>query len=216
MRFSQNTVASGWSLTKIAGGLQGVRTIVFDPFGNMLVSEARKGISVHTFGADGCIASSDVIIQDISLNHGLSLTPDGTTLYASSERSVSSWTYDPATRTVSNQKTVINGMSTGIHPTRTILVVPHQPHLVLVQVGSNSNLDMQSAQPGTGRAIVKIFDMSAAPATGYNYNTDGEVFAYGLRNEIGLTADPNGMIWGVENSGDVSRKQKAVVPSQSG
>lgn len=207
MRYPQNTVSPGWSLTKIAGGLQGVRTIVFDPLGNMLVSEARKGISVHTFGEDGCIASSELLIQDIALNHGLDLTPDGTTLYASSVSSVWSWAYDPATRTVSDQRTVINGMSTGIHPTRTVLVVPQQPELVLIQVGSNSNLDMQSAQPGTGRAIVKVFDMSAAPANGYNYNTGGEVFAYGLRNDIGLTADPNGMIWGVENSGDVSLEE---------
>ncbi|SPO04687.1 uncharacterized protein DNG_07372 [Cephalotrichum gorgonifer] len=202
MRYPQHTVASGWSFTKLAGGLQGVRTVIFDPLGNMLVSQARKGISVHTFGPDGCIASSSMLISSIALNHGLSLTPDGSTLYASSETNVWSWPYDPATQKVGQQKTVITGMATGIHSTRNVMVVPQQPNLVLVQVGSNSNLDMQSEQPATGRAIVKVFDMSAVPANGYNYNTGGEVFAYGLRNEIGFTADPNGKVWGVENSGD--------------
>jgi len=204
MRFPQYTVAPGWQFLKIAGGLQGVRTIVFDPLGNMLVSEARKGISIHTFGENGCISASTMLISDISLNHGLALTPDGKTLYASSERNAMSWTYDPATRTVSNKKTVVTGMDSGIHSTRNLLVSPKSPNLVMLQVGSNSNLDMQSAQAATGRAIVKIFDMDKAPANGFNYKTDGEVLAWGLRNEIGFTADPNGHVWGVENSGDVS------------
>ncbi|TGJ83924.1 hypothetical protein E0Z10_g4852 [Xylaria hypoxylon] len=196
------TVASGWSVMKIAGGLRGVRTVIWDVNGNMLVSEAGKGISVHTFGANGCINSTSTLISNVQLNHGLSLTPDSTTLYASGERTVWSWTYNPATRAVSNQKTAISGMDSGIHSTRNVLVVKSQPNMLLVQVGSNQNLDMQSAQPATGRAIIKIFNMSNAPANGFDYKTGGEVFAYGLRNEIGFVQDPAGVVWGVENSGD--------------
>ncbi|KAI1283403.1 hypothetical protein F5Y07DRAFT_394317 [Xylaria sp. FL0933] len=196
------TVASGWSVMKIAGGLKGVRTVIWDVNGHMLVSEAGKGISVHTFGDNGCINSTATLISNVQLNHGLALTPDSTTLYASGERTVWSWTYDPVARTVSNQKTVVTGIDSGIHSTRNVMVVKSQPNMVLVQVGSNANLDMQAAQPATGRAIIKIFDMSAAPAAGYNYKTAGEVFAYGLRNEIGFVQDPAGIVWGVENSGD--------------
>lgn len=188
---------------KIAGGMRGVRTVTWDPNGNMLVAEAGKGISVHTFGDNGCINSTATLISNVQLNHGLAITPDGKTIYASGERSVWSWTYDPATRAVSNLKTVVIGMDSGIHSTRNVMVVKAQPNMVLVQVGSNANLDMASAQPATGRAIIKIFDMSKAPAAGFNYKTDGEVFAYGLRNEIGFVQDPAGVVWGVENSGDV-------------
>ncbi|KAI1814544.1 soluble quino protein glucose dehydrogenase [Poronia punctata] len=196
------TVSSGWSVMKIAGGLKGVRTVTWDPNGNMLVAESSKGISVHTFGEDGCINSTATLIANAQLNHGLAMTPDGKTVYASGERSVWSWTYDAASRTVADQKTVVTGMDSGIHFTRTLMVVRDQPDMLLVQVGSNSNLDMQAAQPATGRAIIKIFDMSAAPASGYDYKTAGEVFAYGVRNEIGFVQDPNGVVWGVENSGD--------------
>lgn len=189
---------------KIAGNLKQVRTIVFDPLGNMLVSEATKGLSVHTFGTNGCINSSTTLVSNNQLNHGLAITPDGKTVYASSERTAWSWAYDPATRQVSGQKVVVNGMDTGIHSTRNLLVVPSQPNMILLQVGSNANLDMAAADKATGRAIIKIFDASKAPANGFNYKTDGEVFGYGLRNEIGFTTDPNGMVWGVENSGDVS------------
>jgi glucose/arabinose dehydrogenase len=188
---------------KIAGGLKQVRTIVWDPLGNMLVAQATRGISVHTFGADGCINSTNMLISGNQLNHGLALTPDGTTLYASGETAAYSWTYNPATRSISNQKTVVKGISTGIHSTRTIAVVPSQPNLILVQVGSNANFDMAAASSSTGRAIIKIFDTSKAPSAGFNYNTDGEVFGYGLRNTIGFVPDPSGVFWGVENSGDV-------------
>lgn len=187
---------------KVAGGLKQVRTIVWDPLGNMIVSQALKGISVHTFGTDGCVNSTTMLISNTQLNHGLAITPDGKTLYASSERAAYAWTYDPATRQVGTQKTAIQGMDTGIHSTRNLLVVPTQPNMVLLQVGSNANFDMAAADKATGRAIIKIFDMSKAPASGYNYKTDGEVFGYGLRNEIGFTTDPAGVVWGVENSGD--------------
>ncbi|KAG7288457.1 hypothetical protein NEMBOFW57_004808 [Staphylotrichum longicolle] len=198
----QYTLASGWSAMKIAGGLKQVRTIVWDPLGNMLVAQATRGISVHTFGADGCINSTNMLISGNQLNHGLALTPDGTTLYASGETAAYSWTYNPATRSISNQKTIVKGISTGIHSTRTIAVVPSQPNLILVQVGSNANFDMAAASSSAGRAIIKIFDTSKAPSAGFNYNTDGEVFGYGLRNTIGFVPDPSGVFWGVENSGD--------------
>ncbi|KAL2143012.1 hypothetical protein VTI28DRAFT_471 [Corynascus sepedonium] len=201
----QYTLASGWSAMKIAGGLKQVRTIVWDTEGNMLVAESSRGISVHTFGDDGCISSSSMLISGAQLNHGLALSPDGTTLYASGETAVYSWTYDPVARTISNQKTLISGISSGIHFTRTIAAVPDSD-LILVQVGSNSNLDMASEQPSTGRAIIKIFDTTKAPANGFNYNTDGEVFGYGLRNTIGFVPDANGVFWGVENSGDDFRR----------
>jgi len=210
MRF-QSTVASGWKVTKVLGGLRQVRTIVFDPNGNMLVSQSGKGISVHTFGADGCVASSNLLIAQTTLNHGLALSPDGKTLYASSERQAWSWSYDAAAQKVSNQKIVVKGMDSGIHSTRNLLVVPSQPNMVLLQVGSNANLDMQSQQPATGRAIIKMFDMSKAPEGGWNYKTDGTVFAYGLRNEIGFVADPAGVVWGVENSGDVSGRRPTML-----
>lgn len=200
----QHTTSLGWSAVKIAGGLKQVRTIVWDTAGNMLVAEATRGISVHTFGPDGCINSTSMLISGAQLNHGLALTPDSKYLYASAETAAYRWDYDPATRTISNQRTVVQGMSRGIHFTRTIAVVPQSPNLILLQVGSNSNFDMASEQPSTGRAIIKIFDMDQLPPNGFNYNTDGEVYGYGLRNTIGFTPDPNGVFWGVENSGDVS------------
>jgi glucose/arabinose dehydrogenase len=204
MRF-QYTLAPGWKVAKIAGGLTQPRTVLFDTLGNALVLQASSGISVHTFGPDGCFNSSTSIFQNRALNHGLSLTPDGKTLYASSETTVWQWSYDAATRKISNQKVVVKGISTGIHTTRTVVVSPKNPNILIVSVGSNANFDYPTGSPSAGRACVKTFDVSKAPEGGYSYNTEGSQYGYGLRNEIGVVFDPNGMGWGVENSGDVSK-----------
>jgi len=204
MRYPSYNLASGWKITKILGGLRQPRTIVFDTNGNMIVLQATQGISVHTFGADGCVNSSTSLVANRALNHGLSLTPDGKTLYASSETTAWQWAYDPAAMKVSDQKVVVRGMSSGIHSTRTLVVVPQKPNLIMLQVGSNSNWDYAAGSPSAGRACVKVFDMDKVPEGGYQYNTQGEMFGYGMRNEIGLAVDPAGHVWGVENSGDVS------------
>ncbi|KAI1122926.1 soluble quino protein glucose dehydrogenase [Nemania abortiva] len=200
------TVDEAWQITKIASGLRQPRSIVFDPLGNMLLLQAGSGLSVSTFGADGCINSTKSIISMAGLNHGLSLTPDGKTLYVSSVTTVFSYAYDAAALTATGQKTVITGMSPGGHSTRTVAVSPKNPNILLVSVGSNSNWDYPSGNPATGRACVKTFDISKAPATGYTYNTGGTMLAYGVRNEVALAFDPNGHAWGAENSGDDFRR----------
>lgn len=201
MRY-QYSVSAGWKVTKIAGSLQRVRTILWDTNGNMIVSQAGKGLSVHTFGSNGCINSTTMLTSSAALNHGLALSPDGKTLYASGERQAWSWDYNPDTRTIANNKLVVTGMDSGIHSTRNVMVAPKAPNLLLVQVGSNANLDMATVTPAGGRANIKIFDMTKTPTGGHNFKTGGETYGYGLRNEIGFVADPNGHFWGVENSAD--------------
>ncbi len=197
-------VADGWKVAKLAGNMTQPRTIIFDPLGQMLVLQATKGVSVHQFGMDGCINSTKWLINGTSLSHGLSLTPDGKSLYVSAEQTAWQWSYDAAAQTVGNQKTIVKGISTGIHFTRTLAIVPNKPNLILIAVGSNSNWDYAAESPAAGRACVKIFDMSNVPEGGYDYNTQGYQFGYGLRNEVALAFDPNFMVWGAENSGDVS------------
>ncbi|CAI4214767.1 unnamed protein product [Parascedosporium putredinis] len=192
-------VHADWQVTKVAGGLEQPRALVFDSAGNLLVLGARQGINILTFGADGCVASSKSLNQNIRFNHGLSLTPDGKKLYASSETNVWSWDYDAATQALTNQKTIVKNMSSGIHSSRTVHVVPNKPNLILVSVGSNSNFDMNA---GDMRATVRVFDADTAPADGWEYNTQGHQLGWGLRNEVALAFDPNGHVWGAENSGD--------------
>ncbi|KAM7203005.1 L-sorbosone dehydrogenase [Naviculisporaceae sp. PSN 640] len=197
------TAAPGWKYTLIASGLQLPRTVVFDTAGNLLVLEAWKGLSVHTLDPlTGCIASSKTLISNPALNHGLTLSPDGQTLYVSSMPTAWSYSYDAATQTLSNEQIIVSGMNPGGHPSRTLAIPSNNPNLLVVSLGSEDNIDHPSINKETGRAIVKVFDLSQTPAGGWNYNTQGWYLGYGLRNEIALVFDGNNHVWGVENSGD--------------
>ncbi|KAL2061658.1 hypothetical protein VTL71DRAFT_7035 [Oculimacula yallundae] len=199
----EGVVAEGWRATKVKGGLGTARSVIFDTAGNILIVENGKGITAHTVGSDGCITSSKTIIAQTNLNHGIALDPNGTTLYASSMTSVWKWTYDPvAVAVVGSSTVVVSGMFNGGHPTRTLAIPQNHPNLLVVSHGSLDNLDYPSEDINTQRAVVKVFDLSVVPATGYKYVTDGHQAGYGLRNEVGLAFDGNNMMWGVENSSD--------------
>ncbi|TVY83852.1 Cellobiose dehydrogenase [Lachnellula suecica] len=195
-------VAKGWNATKVLGGLTAARGIIQDSAGNFLIVESGKGISVHGVGSDGCTTFSKTLIPQNNLNHGIQLSADGTTLYASAMTVVYKWTYNVTSTSVGNSTSIITGLYNGGHPSRTLLLAPHKPNLLLVAQGSDDNWDYESIDPAVARAVVKVFDISAIPKDGYKYTTDGYLMGYGLRNEVGLVFDSNNMLWGVENSGD--------------
>lgn len=99
---------------------KGPRSIVFDQQGNLLtVEEGSYGVRyiqlTDNGGTDICVKSQKHLIDDGALNHGIALTPDGKKLFVSTKTTVFSWDYDGTTGTVSNNKTVVTGMSTGGH-----------------------------------------------------------------------------------------------------
>ncbi|KAK7976861.1 PI-PLC X domain-containing protein 1 [Apiospora arundinis] len=197
-------LAEGWSAVKVADGLKTPRHMAIDKQGRLLVAEQYKGLSQHTIdAATGCITASKSLIDDKQLNHGIYFSPDGLTLYASTSFNVYRWAYDPATGQLGNERTtLVTNMSTSGHTTRTLIVHPSKPNLLVVSVGSDGNFDMPSVDPAVGRAIVKVFDISTVPKGGYIYADDGWSAGHGLRNEVGLSFDKNEELWGVENSGD--------------
>jgi glucose/arabinose dehydrogenase len=186
--------SNGWKATKVAGGFTQPRGLTFDSAGNLLVVQNGLGISVHKIGSDGCFASSQMLITQRNLNHGIALSQDGKTLFASSATSVFTWSYDSATMTVSKtSRTVIAGMDDKGHVTRTLVIPPKHPNLIIVAHGSNYNFDYGSGDMKTGRSCVKVFHTTNVPTNGYDYATGGYQMGYGLRNEVGLAFDGDGM-----------------------
>jgi glucose/arabinose dehydrogenase len=76
-----------------------------------------------------------------------------------------------------------------------------------VTVGSAGNVDADSRRAG----IFRFNLTTSASPTGNQSNpisfSSGEVFAHGLRNEVGLRFDRNGGLWGVENGVDDLNRQ---------
>ncbi|SPO05547.1 uncharacterized protein DNG_08234 [Cephalotrichum gorgonifer] len=195
--------ADGWNVVKISGGVRSPRAVVVDDLGNLLVLEAGKGLSVHTLDADdGCISTSKMLIENPALNHGLHISPDARKVYVSSMTTAWEWSYDSAAQAVADQRVVVKNMYTGGHPSRSLVVPPATPNLLVIQLGSNSNFDMESLDIATARANVKVFDVAEAPEGGWDWITEGWPLGYGLRNDIALIVDGNNMVWSAENSAD--------------
>ena len=150
------------------------------------------------------------------LNHGLAV--NGGFLYASSHDKIWRWPYQPGqSAPLGAAELVINEISrVGLpgeggepgapmgHKTRT-LVFDNEGRLY-VSVGSAGNWDGDSFRS----RIRRFAGLSAVPAGGAaaaDWPLDfriGEVFADGLRNEVGLAWQDGSrkVLWGVENGGD--------------
>ena len=86
-----------------------------------------------------------------------------------------------------------NGGAPHGHKTRT-LAFDNQGRLY-VSIGSAGNVDMNSY-----RSRIRRFDLSTSSFP-LDFAT-GEVYADGLRNEVGLAFDRFNVLWGVENGAD--------------
>ncbi|KAK0708319.1 soluble quino protein glucose/sorbosone dehydrogenase [Lasiosphaeris hirsuta] len=206
-------VAAGFSARLISTGLQRPRGLIFDKNKGLLVVESRTGISHITFSSDDgatCLAVGKTVnlVRDTSLTHGIELSPDGKTLYASSSDKVFSWDYDAAAITATNQKTLIQNMTNTDHITRTLLLSKKQPEILLVSRGSGENIDFLAAQQSSGISQIRAFNLSAlGDGQVYDYPSQGVSLGWGLRNSVGVAEHPvTGGIYSVENSADQLRR----------
>lgn len=81
----------------------------------------------------------------------------------------------------------------GYHMSRTLLIPQAQPDTLLVQRGSQDNVDTAAAQVNTGRSQIRAFKISQIQNAPVDY-LQGEVLAWGLRNTVGVGEHPNGGI----------------------
>jgi glucose/arabinose dehydrogenase len=171
------------------------RGIVRNSKGDMLVLDSRSGriLLLHDDDGNGVSdAKEQVVLATASgLNHGIALA--GGFLYASTETTVFRWAYSNGRQALGTPQTVVSGIPSGGHFTRTLLF-DGQGNLY-VSLGSAGNVDAD-----TSRARVIRYPASALSAA--STYAQGEVFATGLRNEVGLALDGQGRIWGVENGRD--------------
>jgi len=131
--------------------------------------------------------------EGLGLNHGIELS--GGYLYASSTTKVYRWLYIDGN--AGETEEVIVGMRSGGHFTRT-LAFDADGRWLYVSIGSLGNVASDSSS-----SRIRRFDMSSwGGTTPFNYDDDGELFADGLRNEVGLSFDVHGDLWGVENGAD--------------
>lgn len=206
--YPQPVVASGYASRLIASNLTRPRSLLFDASGKMLVLEARTGIRRMGFTDHGStcveVTENNVVINDTSLTHGIALSNDGKTLFASSATQVFAWAYDAAAGTISgDRKVIIDGMGSSGHTTRTLLMSEKSPGTLIVSYGSNGNIDPAALNVESGVSQIRAFDVSTLPSEPIDYSSGGRRLGWGLRNSVGVAEHPvSGGIYSVENSAD--------------
>ena len=209
----QPTVASGFAYAVVATGLTSPRGIQFDSAANLLVIEKGKGLSSWTVdagsagdGACGVTLKGDKdLIGNTKLNHGIALSTDQSKLYVSTSSDVLAYDYDAGKNAIGTASTiVVTNMDNADHTSRTLLYPAQAPgDWLVVSRGSSENLDLGAADKSTGHSQVKAFNLSSVPNGGYDFNKDGTLLGWGLRNSVGVAQHPDtGGIWAVENSVD--------------
>ncbi|KAG6543065.1 hypothetical protein Mapa_015561 [Marchantia paleacea] len=182
-----------------AANITTARGLVIDEAGDVLVVSRGAGIVALWEESDGRVDRT-LIVNNANLSHGITIY--GRYLYASSGDVVWRWRYAAGQRRVESALQVVvrniqndqGGNSVrGNHVTRTLAAARD---ILYVSVGSIENVDTNSF-----RARLRSFDLERIPAGGYDF-ADGNIFADGLRNEVGLAFDARGRLWGVENGAD--------------
>ena len=196
------SLAPGYKAQLIARNLTKPRGLAVDKEGRLLIVEQGVGVSSMSVKEQGpCLIPSPKsdVVRNANLTHGITLSGDGKTLYASTITDVLSWPYQ-AGKASGDGKSVIavTTNSKTDHITRTLLYAKKQKNTLLVSRGSESNVDMASLDLTTGHCQIKSFPMSGDPAP-RNFNTTGKLLGWGLRNPVGVAEHPvTGGIYSVD------------------
>ena len=139
------------------------------------------------------------------LTHGLAYHAPTKHIYASSDTTVYRWPWDYESQNgaaaaggievvIANMNADGNGGAQKGHWTRTLIF--DSIGRLYVSVGSLGNVDANEY-----RSRIRRFAWASRDALPLQFSA-GEVFADGLRNEVGLAFDRHGTLWGVENGAD--------------
>ena len=185
-------VPKGYCAQIYAEQLSKPRGLFFLDKARILIVEAGKGqiTLLEDRNGNGRIDPSEhrVIASAPGLNHGLFVRSGY--VYASSSTAVYRWKFLPKGMKIKflKKELVIRGIPGGGHWTRT-LVFDKSDNLY-VSIGSAGNVD-----PDSSRSRVVRFTKQQLKKLPQAW-ARGEVFADGLRNEVGLAFDSRGRLWG--------------------
>ncbi|MCU0678937.1 MAG: PQQ-dependent sugar dehydrogenase [Planctomycetes bacterium] len=188
---------AGFSIAIYGRGLEGVRMMIEDPGGGLLVSLTKKGevVSLRDIDQSGAAEPATVLLKELYNPHGLAIScPDGgkCRLYVAETNAVSVYDYDPENQTALNRRKIIDLPDDGGHYTRSLLYGQADgSEKLLIAVGSSCNV---CAEEDWRRAKILISEPDGSGLKAY---------ASGLRNSVFQAVHPlTGEIWATDNGRD--------------
>jgi glucose/arabinose dehydrogenase len=181
----------GFGISVFAHGLNNPRMMAFGPDGVLYVAERGAGriVRLPDRDGDGVADGIEVIADSLSAPSSIAFYADGS-LYVGETTRILRLSAPDGVGVFQARETVIDGLPSGGHTTRTVLFSPDGKYL-FVSIGSSCNVCVESDE---------------RRATIMRYNPDGsggEIYARGLRNAVGITFRPGtDELWATDNGRD--------------
>ena len=168
------------------------RHMTFDDQGVLFLTQSDEGkvVALPDANGDGQADRAVVILDDRREPHGIAFLEldSGYFLYIAEEDQVIRLKRTGKPFQYGEPEVIVSGIPTGGHSTRTLKFKEGKLYL---SVGSSCNVCIEDHP---WRAAIARFDVDG---------TNGEVFARGLRNSVGIEFSPyTGELWGVNNGRD--------------
>ncbi len=184
-------VADAYSIELFADNLKGPRLLQFTPSGHLIVSQPGAGeILIFHRQAKGNLSSTpSVLMSNLTRPHGIDIYQHW--LYVAEMHRVIRIPFDDASGSVSGSiEVLVSDLPTGgNHRSRSLQFGPDGK--MYVSIGSSCNVCIES---NPYRASIWRFKPDGS---------DGQLFASGLRNSVGLAWSPRGSLYATDNGRDL-------------
>lgn len=183
------TLPAGFSIGVYASGLKGPRMMALGPDGLPYVAErgANRVVRLVDSNQDGTVEDIQVVATGFNKPDSLAFYSDGS-LYVSEPTRVWRLNEPDEKGVYQTKQIVIDGLPSGGHATRTLLFSPDYSKL-FVSVGSSCNICQEA---DSRRATIMQFNPDGS---------NGQIYASGLRNAVGLAYRPGTEELWVTNNG---------------
>jgi glucose/arabinose dehydrogenase len=183
---------AGFAISVFAGDLQEPRMMAISPQGDLFVAERGAGrvVRLPDHDGDGLADSIEVVAADLDEPSSLAFDQDGSLLVAETTR-IWRLSQPDGEGVYTRREVLIDGLPSGHHSARTVLFSPDFSTL-FVSIGSSCNLCIEEDER---RAAIMRFNPDGS---------EGQVYASGLRNAVGLAFRPGtDELWATNNGTDL-------------
>ena len=181
----------GFGISVFFQGLSDPRMMALGPDGALYVAERGAGriVRLPDRDGDGVTDEVEVVARGLRAPSSIAFYVDGS-LYVGETTRILRLSDPDGDGVFQEQEVVIGGLPSGGHSTRTVLFSPDGEYLY-VSIGSSCNVCVESDER---RAAIMRYNPDGS---------DGEVYARGLRNAVGITFRPGTSdLWATNNGRD--------------